>query len=174
MKLYVFDNQQLRFKQISLKQYILGLLFVGLLFSSLGFTSAVKFNNFIEKIPVIIKSNETFSPEEVKKEIIRLNLAYPDIIYAQCIIESNSFKSNIFKNNNNCLGMKLAKSRPTTAIGEDFKHAKYENWKDCIKDYALWQASYARNLSKEQYLQLLGEVYAEDSEYKNKLIKLIN
>lgn len=172
--MYYYDKKSLQFKQISIKQYIYTFVLFALIFSSMGFGVAIKTNNIFEKIPVIIRSDETFSPEEVRKEIIRLNLAYPDIVYAQCIIESNSFKSNIFKNNNNCLGMKLAKSRPTTAISEDFEHAKYENWKDCIKDYALWQASYARNLSKEQYLQLLSEIYAEDNNYKNKLIKLIN
>ena len=66
--------------------------------------------------------------------------------------------------------MKLARSRPTTANGEQFGHAFYDSYKDCLKDYALWQAAYARNLSKEEYLQLLEEIYAEDNDYVN-LIK---
>jgi len=175
MKLYVFDNKNLQFKQITLRQYILGFLITGLIFSSLGFTGAIKFNTLIEKIPVIIRLNEPkFTPEIVKAEIIKLNIDHPDIVFAQCQIESGNFTSNIFKNNNNCLGMKLARSRPTTANGEQFGHAFYDSWKECLKDYALWQVAYARNLSKEEYLQLLGEIYAEDSNYKNKLIKLIN
>lgn len=165
--IYYFDKNSLQFKKITHKQYVYGFLFIGLIFSSLGFTSAVKFNNIVEKIPVIIRLNNSFSPEEVKAEIIKLNIDHPDIVFAQCQIESGNFTSNIFKNNNNCLGMKLARSRPTTANGEQFGHAFYDSWQDCLKDYALWQAAYARNLSKEEYLQLLGEIYAEDSNYIN-------
>ena len=165
--IYYFDKNSLQFKKITHKQYVYGFLIIGLIFSSLGFTSAVKFNNFVEKIPVIVRLNQTFSPEEVRAEIIKLNIEHPDIVFAQCQIESGNFKSNIFKNNNNCLGMKLARSRPTTANGEQFGHAFYDSWQDCLKDYALWQAAYARNLSKEEYLQLLGEIYAEDSNYIN-------
>lgn len=167
--IYYFDKNSLQFKKITHKQYVYGFLIIGLIFSSLGFTGAIKFNNFVEKIPVIVRMNNTFSPEEVKEEIIRLNISHPDIVYAQCVIESGNFTSNIFKNNNNCLGIKLAKSRPTTAVGEDFGHAKYKSWQDCIRDYALWQASYARNLSKEEYLQFLGQIYAEDGSYITKL-----
>lgn len=165
--LYKYDKQSLQFKQITLRQYILGFLITGFIFSSLGFTGAIKLNTLVEKIPVIVRLNQTFSPEEVKAEIIKLNIDHPDIVFAQCQIESGNFTSNIFKNNNNCLGMKLARSRPTTANGEQFGHAFYDSWQDCLKDYALWQAAYARNLSKEEYLQLLGEIYAEDSNYIN-------
>lgn len=167
--LYKYDKQSLQFKKITHKQYVYGFLFMGLIFSSLGFTSAVKFNNFVEKIPVIVRLNNTFSPEEVRNEIRRMNIQHPDIVYKQCLLESGNFKSAVFKNNNNCLGMKLAKSRPTTAVGEDFGHAKYQSWQDCIRDYALWQTSYARNLNKEEYLQFLGQIYAEDGSYVNKL-----
>jgi uncharacterized FlgJ-related protein len=171
---YKYDKESLQFKKISLRQYVLGFLVIGFLFSSLGFTGAIKLNNIVEKIPVIIRLNNSFSPEEVREEIVKLNLDHPDVVYAQCLIESGNFSSNIFKNNNNCLGMKLAKSRPTTAVGEDFGHAKYKSWQDCIRDYALWQASYARNLSKQEYLQFLGQIYAEDGSYIVKLKQKIN
>lgn len=169
--LYKYDNKTLQFKQISIKQYVLMFLAIALIFSSLGFTGAIKLNFLIEKIPIIIRLNEEkFNEENLKKEIQKLNIDHPDIVFAQCQIESGNFTSNIWKKNNNCLGMKLAKSRPTTANGEQFGHAFYDSYKDCLKDYALWQAAYARNLSKEEYLQLLEEIYAEDSDYVN-LIK---
>ena len=71
---YRYDKQSLQFKKISLRQYVLGFLFIGFLFSSLGFTGAIKFNNFVEKIPVIVRLNNSFTPEEVREEIVKLNI----------------------------------------------------------------------------------------------------
>lgn len=168
--LFVYNHDKLEFERITLSKLLFSMLLIGLVFSSLGFSSGVKFNMIIEKIPIIIKlDEEKFTPELLKTEIKRLNIQHPDIVYNQCVLESNNFKSNIWKNNNNFLGMTMAKLRPTTAIGIEFNHAVYKSWRDCLIDYALWQASYGRGLTQSQYLELLGEIYAEDPEYIKKL-----
>lgn len=170
-QLYYRDSNFNEIRVSLMKLLTIPFIIVFLLGVTLSFTTTVKINNFLEKIPILIKKNETFSPEEVKDYIIKCNIQHPDIVYKQCLIESGNFKSQIFKLNNNCLGMKEPKQRITTALGTQLNHAYYDNWKDCIIDYGLWQASYARNLSKEEYLSFLGQVYAEDPDYLKKISK---
>lgn len=171
---YKFNNKTLTFTPIkqSYKQGIIGFILGILIFTGLSF----KLNNVkIEQIPTIIKiweENREFTPEKLKNSIYSLNFQYPDIIYAQAVLETSNFQSPIFKQNNNCFGMKKAESRITTNEGIQLNHAYYSSWESSLIDRALWDASYARNLSKEQYLQLLGEIYAEDEQYINKLKKL--
>lgn len=168
--LYSYNKQQLQYKKIQIKHYIYSILIIGAIFSSFSFTAALKLNEFVEKIPVLIHLEEEIAtPEKVKQELIKLNIQNVDVVYAQILIESGNFTSNIWKNNNNCSGMKLARTRPTTAIGEDFGHAKYKNFRDGLIDIALWQSCYAKNLSQEQYLKVIGEIYAEDENYLTKI-----
>ncbi len=104
-----------------------------------------------------------FSLENLKAEINKLGIVYPDIALAQAKWESKHFKSEIFYDNNNLFGMKLAKLRPTTAIGKHKlhgNHAAYNNWQDSVKDYKLWQDSNGMSkLPKETYINKLSDVY---------------
>ena len=66
--------------------------------------------------------------------------------------------------------MKLAKNRPTTAIGVTKSgFAIYRSKRESIIDYALWKSYYARKLTKSEYLSLLGKMYAENPDYISKL-----
>lgn len=112
--------------------------------------------------------------ESVYDRIFQLRLEHPDIVMAQCILESGEFTSDIFINGNNCLGMKVPGQRPTFAIGVYRNHAKFRSWHDCIADYALWQSAYGRGLSDDAYLALLDRIYAEDGSYARKLKSIIH
>jgi hypothetical protein len=104
-----------------------------------------------------------FTPENLKAEIKKLNIVHPDVALAQAKWESKHFKSEIFYDNNNLFGMKLAKLRPTTAIGKHKlhgNHAAYNNWQDSVKDYKLWQDSNGMSkLPKETYINKLSDIY---------------
>jgi flagellum-specific peptidoglycan hydrolase FlgJ len=113
-----------------------------------------------------------FSKENMIKLIIELNIAHPDIVIAQAIIESGNFKSNIFKENNNLFGMKMPEYRKTTAIGINRGHAVYSSWRESVIDYALWQGKRARYSTKNQYLRRLKS-YAADPNYITKIKKRI-
>lgn len=172
--LYKYNSKELIFEKVSLKSYLLGLFAIVFVFSGFSFTAAVDFNNAVERIPVLLKAKQDeLNEENLKAFIDQMHLQNKDIVFAQAILESGNFKSFICKSNNNLFGMRLAASRPTTAIAEENNHAVYKDWQNSVIDYAMWQSSYARNLTKEQYLQLLGEMYAEDPNYVNALKNLI-
>lgn len=111
--------------------------------------------------------------ESVYDYIFQLRIAHPSIVMAQCIEESGCFTSKIFLEGHNCLGMKLPSARPTHAVGVYRGHARYRGWHDCIADYALWQTTYARGLTDDEYYTLLDRVYAERAGYSSRLKAII-
>jgi uncharacterized FlgJ-related protein len=120
------------------------------------------------------KQNE-FSVDKLKDYISELNIKFPHIVLAQSQIESGHYKSRIFKENNNIFGMKQARQRPTVSKGTENNHAYYENWKQSVQDYAMYQAKYLSRLRTEnEYLSYLGQSYAEDPNYVSKIRHIIN
>jgi uncharacterized FlgJ-related protein len=117
-----------------------------------------------------VQKQSGFSKEELLATLKEMNLKFYDIVYAQAIIETGHFTSNIFRNGNNLFGMKFARQRPTTAIGEYKGHAKYESWEESVVDYALFQAAYMKKCkTREEYLEYLGRNYAGDPGYVSKI-----
>jgi uncharacterized FlgJ-related protein len=89
-------------------------------------------------------------------------------------LETGHFSSRIFVENNNLFGMKQARARSTTAVGTQLGHAFYDNWKQSVMDYALFQNAYMNKLRKEKaYLKYLDKNYAEAENYDKKLIQII-
>lgn len=111
--------------------------------------------------------------DDVYSYIFALRIEHPDIVFAQCIEESGNFKSQLFLQGNNCLGMKVPSLRPTKAVGAIYGHARFQSWKDCIADYAIWQSVTARRLSRDEYFALLDRIYAEKEGYSNRLKAII-
>lgn len=107
--------------------------------------------------------------DSVLNFIFELRLEHPYIVYSQAIIESGNFTSNVWRENNNMFGMKMPERRATLAIGINKGHSVYKSWKECIVDYALFQSSYLRGLSEEEYFVKVGNSYAEDGSYEKKV-----
>jgi hypothetical protein len=177
--LYTYCKDSLTFKRINprkmLKAIGASLLFLAITYyttynvAKMNATSKFVTNMPYEQKVLIVNefSKSEFSKEAVVEELKRLNVKYPHIVLAQALIESGHFQSNIFRANNNLFGMKEAKQRTTTARGTNLGHAYYDNWKESILDYAIFQSAYLRDLkTEEQYLSYLGANYAEASNYK--------
>ena len=92
---------------------------------------------------------------------------------AQCIEESGHFKSKLFLEGNNLIGMKVPSIRPTLAKSVLYSHAKFNSWKECLADYAIWQQIYVRNKSENEYFEYLDKVYAEKKGYSDRLKEII-
>jgi uncharacterized FlgJ-related protein len=173
-KIYFYNNKSLQFEEVTSykKLKIVGLIFLIAFLSS--FTTTFKLNRFVEKIPVIIKEDkQEFSQEWLENYLKSCNAQHIDILMAQAKHETGNFTSNIFKQNLNLFGMKKSYQRQTVNSGEQFGHAKYNSYEESVLDILLWQANYGKNLTRNQYLQLLKEVYAEDTFYLEKLKSIL-
>lgn len=170
--LYKYNRNNLTYEKIELKTYILSIFIV--LFIGFSLALSPRVVHTIERIPFRIQEEEnTFHPDKLKGMIKEMHFEHEDIVYAQCILESGNFTSPIFIHNNNIIGMKQSSSRITTHQGSQLNHAVYKDWESSLIDYGIWQSTYARNLTRKQYLMLLDKIYAKDEQYSKKLLKII-
>jgi flagellum-specific peptidoglycan hydrolase FlgJ len=124
---------------------------------------------------LVVYAKSQPSKTEVYQQIVSEGLIFPDIVFAQAILESGNFKSKVSRENNNFFGMRLAKVRETTAIGQKSGYAKYNSWKESVRDYKLWQDRITKkkpNITRDQYMSLLNRIYSESSIYMSQ-VKLI-
>ena len=124
------------------------------------------------------KTQESISKENLYKQIIKYGIKFPDIVFAQAILESGTFTSKLFKSSNNLFGMKVPTKRESVKIGMTRGgYSKYIDWGYSVYDYSLWQGHMLKtrnDITKKQYFALLGKVYAEDPQYVNKLKRRIS
>jgi hypothetical protein len=107
------------------------------------------------------------TPQQVMMEIRRNNIVHPEVAFAQCLLETGHFSSDVFKENHNLFGMKVPSQRQTLAIGKNRGHAKYKNWQDSVKDYKMWQDAIkvgdkkipVSQTNQQDYLAFLSRVY---------------
>ena len=121
---------------------------------------------------VIIKKDSLNISQLLDKHKIK----FSHIVLAQAKLESNNFKSDLYKRNWNCFGMKVPAMRWTFAENtHDWgNYARYSSLENCIMDYKSWQLSNATNVSNENaYFELLSNIYAEDKSYCTRLKELI-
>lgn len=178
--LYKYDKKGLLFRPVSRLRYIdvrlflLGIVTVGLLaVTNTKSRPSIEDITYEERV-LVIKELTSFSEEKLIAEIKKLNFRYPHIVLAQAKLESSNYSSTIFKENNNLFGMKEAKVRLNTAQGTERSHAYYDTWRESLMDYALYSATYLKNLTTEtQYYSYLEQNYAEDVEYVSKLKRII-
>jgi flagellum-specific peptidoglycan hydrolase FlgJ len=117
------------------------------------------------------------SYHEVYYAIVKYNIKFPNIVFAQSLIETGHFTSDLLHMENNLFGMKYPTRRKTTSLGKsNGGYASYEKWTDSVEDYYLWQQNMLKsrdNITESEYLSLLGRVYAEDKDYVSKIKFLI-
>lgn len=118
--------------------------------------------------------NLEFSQENLIQYIKELNIKYPHIVLAQAQIETGNFSSKIFLENHNLFGLKEAKQRATTSKGTKRGHAHFSTWKESVLDYSLFQCKHMGRLSEKEYYEYLGNNYAEDPGYAEKIKKQAN
>lgn len=102
---------------------------------------------------------------------------YPDIIYAQVVLESSVGKSDLYKRSNNLIGMNYPLSRETTAIGRTNNgFATYKNWQMCVLDRPLWDKIMFRDKlpTRSEYIAKLRQRYAADPKYIERINHIID
>lgn len=119
---------------------------------------------------------QTPSRSDVYYEIKRAGIKYPDVVLAQAILESAHFESKIAKHNNNLFGMRMPRSRETTAVGTRYGYARYLSWEDSVEDYKLWQDylfSRHPNMTKDQFKRYINKMYSTSKGYISKINSII-
>lgn len=116
--------------------------------------------------------NKNLNHENLYNIILEYDVKYPDIAFAQALLESGNFTSKLCKTQNNLFGMKMPYRRETTAIGKNKSgYAKYSSWHDSVEDYLLFQKFVMRkkNMTRDEYMSYIGKHYAADKKYLTKI-----
>ena len=125
------------------------------------------------------KANNDFgllTKENLWTTIKAMDIMYPDIAFAQAILETGHFKSNNCKEANNLFGMMMPNVRETVAVGKNERgFAVYETWMHSVQDYALYQSYMMRKrkMTRSQYLNFIDKKYSESRGYAKLLKKII-
>lgn len=122
------------------------------------------------------KEKKLLTKENLWQAIVQMNIKYPDLVFAQAILETGHFKSINCITNNNLFGMKLPRLRETVATKSSKGYAKYSSWEQSVYDYKLYQDYLfsKREYSRNQYTSMLDRVYCQSSKYTTKLESIIN
>ena len=106
-----------------------------------------------------------------------LEIKFPEIVFAQALLESGDFKSDLARNNNNLFGMKKPIKRPTTAEEKTRRgYAVYDHWIESIKDYKLYQdfiLGRRKIVNQHQYVSYLNRTYAEINDYSKRVHRVL-
>ena len=179
IKVLIYNKEDLSMKKIN-KYFILLILLLSLTAFTYGgyvvgrVAKIVNLNYFEQEVLVVDLYKDDFSEEKFAKLLKDLNIKYPEVVMAQARLESQRYSSNIFIQNHNLFGMKKPNKRITTAKGTRFKHAYYDHWRESVYDYAFYQATYLKRAkTRQEYLNILSQSYAEDPLYISKLNNVI-
>lgn len=104
------------------------------------------------------------SPEDgLMEALIYYEVQHPQIVYAQALIETGNFKSNLCLNSNNLFGL-YNSSRG--------RYHRFDHWTESVVAYKNFiQYRYKPPEDYYKFLQRIG--YAEDPNYISKLKKVV-
>lgn len=183
MKIEYIDKESLNYKHFNLLPLICAIIALILSMAALCYhigkqvgieESICNLSHQEREIIIADLEDSEFSQEALIEFLEETNIRFPHIVLAQSVLETGNYKSEVFAMNHNLFGMKQARVRPTTALGTSIGHAYYNNWKESVYDYALYQAAYLKNVKTEdQYFEYLGSNYAEAEHYVRALKRII-
>ena len=105
---------------------------------------------------------ETPDYELLKKALIYYEIEYPEIVFAQAILETGHFRSKLCKENNNLFGLYNSKKK------EYFKFSHWAESVEAYKNYIQYKYFYG-----DYYLFLDSIGYASDPQYINKVKNIV-
>lgn len=133
--------------------------------------SSTQVNNIFRSAGLLKRYVPKLTEQTLLDSLISWNVYFPELVVKQMKLETGNFSSNLYKNTNNLMGMGYPYKRKTTASGKyqsgKYNYAKYDNWVESAKDYALYQKEYFTE--KYYHIFLENNNYAEDTSYTSKL-----
>lgn len=121
-----------------------------------------------KKVHVIKHSKPKFfsqSPEEGLMEALKYyGVKHPEIVYAQAVLETGNFKSNLCLEKNNLFGLYNSKAK---------RYYGFNHWSESIESYV--NNIQDRYRPPNNYYKFLSDIgYAEDPNYIKKIKKIVN
>jgi len=130
----------------------------------------------IIEVPEIITGaiiSDDLTERNLYLHLIKEGVDHIDIVMRQAQQESGTGSSELYRTNNNLFGMKHPRVRETTSVGELHGYAFYEDWKQSVADYRLFQSWYAERRDISDYYSFLRDIgYAESTTYIQDLQKI--
>lgn len=145
--------------------YILWFILMALMISSL-YGCECKVSKKLNKLETDFDpANYVLNPENVYREIMRLDIKFSDIVLRQSLLETGWYKSHNCLKRHNLFGMKGGTKTPDNPNG----YAIYNNWMESVKAYKDWQKERLTPDVSNYYQFLKDWNYAESEEYERKL-----
>lgn len=147
-----------------------------LIFFAVGVLGAIQVHSYLKEdeppeikvVPIVNEEQPDFfskSPQEGLMEALEYyGVKHTKIVYAQAVLETGHFKSDLCLNDNNLFGLYNSKRG---------KYHKFDHWTESViayKDFI--QYKYKPPEDYYKFLQRIG--YAEDSNYISKLKRIVN
>lgn len=102
--------------------------------------------------------------EGLKEALIYYDIKFPEIVYAQAVLETGHFKSTGCLKHNNLFGLYDSKAK---------RYHRFNHWVESVVAYKKWIQR--RYRPPEDYYVFLKRIkYAGDPEYINKLKQIVN
>ena len=169
---YKKDKKKLRFIGGSLLLVVVGSFILG------RYIQSSTLDNFEIKILEYQRQEQLLSQDKIINLLKKHNVRYPYIALAQAYVETNLGRTGVGVPNKNLFGMRPAKQRSTLSVGEENGFAVFDNWKESVLDYTLWQDAVFgvnSNISEEQYYTVLDQIYCQgNNTYSQSVKKIIN
>jgi hypothetical protein len=141
----------------------------------IGFNAGVLTTNYskakpeaLDSIPVVEDKVPNFmskSPQEgLMEALVYYEVNHPEIVYAQAVLETGGFTSNLCLNSHNLFGLYNS---------EKMRYYKFNHWTESVVAYIKFvQYKYKPPDDYYEFLDRIG--YAEDSTYIEKLKIIVN
>lgn len=110
------------------------------------------------------KSFMSLSPSEgLMEALLHYDIKFPEIVYAQAILETGYFKSNVCCTYNNLFGLYDSRNKD---------YYRFNHWSESVKAYKDYiQYKYIPPNDYYYFLDSIG--YAEDPDYINKVKRIV-
>ena len=137
-------------------------------------SSELTIENLIKYLQLSTKIKFTTTVDGNIIELNKISEEVVDVMLRQIILESGWLKSQLTREYNNLLGMKVPSRRPTLAKGKALGHASFEHWTDSVKDYLLWKEYWeSKGHDVSDYYNFLSNIgYATATHYISTLKRI--
>jgi hypothetical protein len=122
------------------------------------------------------KEKEDLNKENLWRTIVDQGIKFPDLVFAQALLESGDLRSSLCVKSNNLFGMKMPTERKTVAKHGKNDYAKYDHWVQSVRDYKLLQEYLfrKREYTRSEYVEMLSRRYSETRDYVKRVRRVLN